>query len=139
MKAPIFLVITVLFFTSAAFKTVSPQKELEKQLVGKWKYTGQSGGLAGRPEPSKPKTVSIIEFKKGGKYVRYTNGEPMFQGNYHLGKAKSIYTGKVDNAIRFDPKVNSSETGEILTITGDTLFLAENFNDGYTAGYVRIN
>jgi hypothetical protein len=139
MKLLIYAALTVLGLTSAALKNTLPGKELEKQLIGKWKYTGQSGGTTGRSESAKPTKVSTIEFKEGGKYVRYTNGEPMFQGRYQLSKAKSIHTGKVDNAIIFDPKVNSAETGNILTITGDTLLLADNFSDGYTAGYVRIN
>ncbi|MEJ7557369.1 MAG: hypothetical protein WKF66_03605 [Pedobacter sp.] len=139
MKALVYAALTLLLFTSEAATKNVTGNELDKQLIGRWKYTGQSGGSAGRTETAKHNMVSVIEFIKGGKYVRYTNGEPMFQGVYALCKAKSIYTGKIDNAIKFDPKVNSTETGNILTITGDTLLLADNINDGYTAGYLRID
>ncbi|MFP5080580.1 hypothetical protein [Pedobacter sp. JCM 36344] len=139
MKSLTLALATLLFFTSAACKKNSPEKELEKKLIGKWKFTGRTGGLAGSSEPAKPPVKNSIEFKKGGKYIRYTNDEPMFQGDYKLSKAKSIYTGKVDNTIRFDPKIDSPETGKILSIIGDTLAISDNFNDGYTAGYVRIN
>ena len=139
MKVLTYAITVILFFTSAAYPTHFPDRTLEKQIIGKWKFTGQTGGFIGKSEPANPTVTNIIEFKKGGKYVRYTNGEPMFQGDYELIKAKSIYSGKADNAIRFDPKVDSPLTGDIVTLQGDTLRLADNFNDGYTSGYVRIN
>jgi hypothetical protein len=125
MKSLLYTMLAIVFLTSTAGKITSSDKGLEKQLLGKWQYTGQTGGFAGSTED--------------GKYVRYKNGEPMYQGNYELCKAKSIHTGKIDNAIRFDPRVDANETGNILTIEGDTLILADNINDGYTIGYKRLS
>ena len=139
MKSLLYTLLAIVFITSTAGKTTSSDKGLEKQLLGKWQFTGQSGGFTGGTEPAKSNSVRIIEFKRDGKYVRYKNGEPMYQGNYELCKAKSIYTGKIENAIRFDPKVDATETGNILTIGGDSLILADNFNDGYTIGYKRLS
>jgi len=139
MKSLLYILLAIVFLTSTAGKMTSSDKGLEKQLLGKWQFTGQSGGFAGATETAKSNSVRIIEFKKDGKYVRYKNGEPMYQGNYQLCKEKSIHTGKVDNAIRFDPKVDATESGNILTIDGDILILADNFNDGYTIGYKRLS
>lgn len=139
MKSLLYAMLAIVFFTSAAGKKNTPEKGLEKQLLGKWQFTGQSGGFAGSTEPAKSNSIKVIEFKKDGKYVRYKNGEPMYQGTYELCKAKSIHTGKVDNAIRFDLRVDANESGNILTIDGDTLILADNFNDGYTIGYKRLS
>jgi hypothetical protein len=139
MKTLIFSFLTLFIFTSADYQSHFQEKELQKKLLGRWKLTSKSGGIAGKSVAAKESVVNIIEFKKGGKYVRYTNGEPMYQGNYQLSKAKSIYTGKDDNAIRFDPEVDSQETGNIVTIDNDILLLADNFNDGFTAEYIKIN
>jgi hypothetical protein len=139
MKSLLYTMLAIVFLTSTAGKITSSDKGLEKQLLGKWQYTGQTGGFAGSTEPQKSNSVKVIEFKKDGKYVRYKNGEPMYQGNYELCKAKSIHTGKIDNAIWFDPRVDANETGNILTIEGDTLILADNINDGYTIGYKRLS
>ena len=138
MKALLYALLPLLIFTATDYNS-SPEKELHKQLIGKWRFASKTGGTNGLPEALKLSTVNSIEFKSGGKYVRYTNGEPMYQGNYKLSKAKCINTGKLNNSILFDPRVNSSETGSILTITGDSLLLADNVEGGYTKGYTREN
>jgi hypothetical protein len=139
MKAILYALIPLLLFANANPAKISPDKEFQKRLIGKWKFTGHSGGTTGESSPAKENTVNVIEFRVGGKYVRYTNGEPMFQGDYQLSKTKSIFTGKVDNAIIFDPKLDSANALDILTINGDTLVLAKNSNDGYISGYIKIN
>ena len=125
--------------TSATCKKNDHNPKFQHQLIGKWKYTGTTGGFAGKNEPADPSAVNVIEFKKEGKYVRYVNNEPDVQGTYLLIKIKSIYTGKDENAIRFDPIAGSPKIGVIATIQGDKLILADNFHDGYTNGYAKLN
>jgi hypothetical protein len=139
MKPLMIALLTLFFSSSAVLKNNASQKELEKQLIGKWKFTGQKAGFSDHSKSKNTSLVNVIEFKKGGKYVRYKNDEPMYQGNYKLCRTKSIFSGKVDNAICFDVKVNVPQKEEMITLVADKLVLKDNVDDGYTSDYTRLN
>jgi len=126
----------LLMFVSCKTQTFEPS--FKTKLIGKWKYTGGSGGFTGKPEPVNPLVSKIIEFKSDGKYVKYINSDPDTQGTYDIIKSKSIYSSLEDNAIRFDPQSGSPRTGLIATINDDKLVLADNVYDGFSAGYTRV-
>lgn len=126
-----------ILLTSATFK--KPETNFHHKLLGKWKHTVTSGGYAGQTKPANSNVLNVIEFKKGGKYVRYVNNEPDIQGTYEVVKAKSIYSGKEEYAIQFDPAARDAKKGMIATIDGNKLRLADNFHDGFTSGYEKLD
>lgn len=138
MKVLTFLLAAMLLLTSATCKKQSSETSFKGHLIGKWKFTGSTGGFAGKSIPADHSASKIIEFKTGGRYVKYVNGEPDMQGNYDIVTIKSIYSGVNENAIRFDPSVNDQKAAYVATITGDELMLADNFYDGFTNGYERV-
>lgn len=138
MKILTSILACLVLLTFSGCKTQMVEPAFKVKIIGKWKYTGSSGGFAGKNEPANPSVTNIIEFKSDGKYVRYINNDPDTQGTYDIIRIKSIYSGEEDNAIRFDPRSDSPKTGMIANINNDTLTLGDNFNDGYSSGYVRL-
>ncbi|MHA4893403.1 hypothetical protein ACXZ1K_01525 [Pedobacter sp. PWIIR3] len=138
MRILVFLTAAMLLFTSATCKKQGNENSFKARLVGKWQFTGRTGGFAGMTTSANPAAISVIEFKVDGKYVKYINGEPDRQGTYDVIKIKSIYTGLDDNAVRLDPSNDTGKTGMIATISNETMMLADNYNDGYTSSYVRV-
>lgn len=111
---------------------------LEKQLLGVWKYTGKSGGYAGKYEKADPKIQHVLEFKSGFSYLQKINERISGQGSYELYRVKSIYTGKEDNAIRFPAASESPIKNRIISLQNDTLTIADNVYDGFKMEYIRI-
>ncbi|WP_316813115.1 hypothetical protein [Pedobacter heparinus] len=131
-----FLAFTLLAFT--ACKKQSQTSSFEKQLLGKWQYTGQGGGISGKYYPADPAVKTVLEFRNNQTFVRTENDQPVDQGPYELTSAKSIYTGKEDHAIRFDVTGVSPNRVCIISIRKDTLNIADNAYDGFTSSYIRI-
>ena len=138
MKLLFSMLAVLTLLTSAICKKNHFEPPVQHQLLGRWKYTGKSGGYAGKYEAANPSVSNVIEFEKERKYVHYVNNEPDVQGTYELLKLKSIYSGKDEYAIRFDPVEGAPKTGMIITVVGDTLSLAENVHDGFTTGYAKL-
>lgn len=144
MKAICYSFITILLLSAATCKKAIPGSDLEKKLIGVWKYTGKSGGYAGKQEKADPATLNTLEFKSGHLYIRKINDEITAKGKYELYKTKSIYSGKEDNAIRFESILSNSDISNdparntIVTIQNDSLTIADNVYDGFKSTYIRI-
>lgn len=137
MKAIFYLLLAVMLLSSAACKKAESGTLLGRELIGEWRYTGASGGLSGKYEKADPAINQILQFKSGLRYLRKTNDQVSEQGSYQLDRMKSIYTGKEDNAIFFNPRSNVTSKS-IISLRNDTLLVADNFYDGYQAGYTRV-
>lgn len=138
MKAIFYSLVAVILFSAATCRKSQPNASLESQLIGAWKYIGKSGGYAGKSEKADPAMNYVLEFKNGFRYLQKTNDQVSHQGTYELYKLKSIYSGKEDNAIRFDSSSTVPGKNSIISITGDTLTIADNVYDGFKMEYVRI-
>jgi len=138
MKGIFYSLLAIVLFSSATCRKVQQDTLLKKQLIGLWKYTGKSVGYAGKSEKADPSVNYILEFKSGQKYLQKTNGQVSQQGTYELYKLKSIYSGKEDNAIRFNSASAHSNKNSIVTLEGDTLIIAENVYDGFKMKYIRL-
>lgn len=144
MKAICYSFLTILLLSAATCKKAIPGSDLEKQLIGVWKYTGKSGGYAGKQEKADPATLNTLEFKSGLLYIRKINDNLTEQGKYELYKTKSIYSGKDDHAIRFESISNNSDMPKnstrntIITLQNDSLTIADNVYDGFKSIYIRI-
>jgi hypothetical protein len=138
MKTIIYLFTTGILLAFSTCKKQPAQVSFEQELIGKWKYTGKSGGFAGKYEAADLAVMIMIEFKKDRKYIKTTNDKVTDSGHYDLIRMKSIYTGQEDNAIRFNVSPLSASTGHIITIKDNKLELSDNFYDGYSSGYTRF-
>lgn len=138
MKGIFYSLVAILLFTSATCRKVQPDTLLKKQLIGSWQYIGKSGGYAGKSEKADPSSNYTLEFKSRQKYLQKTNGQVSQQGTYELYKLKSIYSGKEDNAIRFNSASAHSNKHSIITLEGDTLIIAENVYDGFKIKYIKL-
>lgn len=137
MKSFLLLAGAVLVF-SGCKKTPVAQQELEDKLLGKWQFRGAEGGLTGKYEVVRPDVNFVLEFNPKYHFVKTLNGKVTEEGPYDLITTKSIHTGKDDNAIRFNVTDTTPYNGEIISISNDTLSIANNTYDGYGATYVRI-
>jgi hypothetical protein len=132
-----YLLFTILIAIIAC-KTISEQPSIENSLIGQWKFTSTSGGFAGKTTQSDPANPIILTFKKDGSYSKTKNADTIEQSTYEFTRAKSIYSGQEENAIRLGPLSSSKIDTYIITIKKDTLILADNVYDGFTSGYLRI-
>lgn len=124
--------------TLAACKKQSETASFEKQLIGKWRYTGQSGGFNYQYYPADPSVKTVLEFQRNKIFVTTENNQTTDEGPYDIIRVNSIYTGKEDHAIRFHVTTDSPESGEIVAIRKDTLNIGDNSYDGFTKSYVRV-
>lgn len=138
MKTTIFTLLAFMLFSSSTCKKDLQTPDVQKQLVGKWKYTGKSGGYAGKSQKADPAVVTVIEFKKDNTFVRSENDQLKLQGTYTLTRLKSIYSGKEENAVQFDATADPQNKGSIITLKNDSLTIADNVYDGFTTSYVRV-
>lgn len=129
------------FITTAATCKKDQAKMLvvEKQLIGKWQYTGRTGGFAGKTEQADPSEVQLLEFKKGMNFIRTINGQSRQTGTYEITAEISIYSGKEEPAIRFNQQTDHAPMGHIISIKNRTLTIADNVYDGFTTTYTRLN
>jgi hypothetical protein len=119
-------------------KTVADVPAIEKQLLGKWRYTSRGGGFAGKKETADPSAPTIIEFKPGFNFIKTTSGQVTEKGSYEIIKVRSIYSGREENAVRFNEKADRPQMAHIVVVKDDSLTLADNVYDGFTTIYSRL-
>lgn len=138
MKAIFYSLIAIMLLSSATCKKAQTGTSLEKQLIGKWKYTGKSGGYAGKYQKADPAQIHILQFKSGFQYLQKVNDQVSEHGSYQLYRVKSIYSGKEDNAIRFSSSSSQPNKNSIISLQNDTLVIADNVYDGFKMNYIRV-
>jgi hypothetical protein len=138
MKTTIYTILAFMLLSSSTCKKEQETPDVKKQLVGKWKYTGQTGGFAGKTQKADPAILTVLEFKKDNTFLRSENDQVKLQGSYTLTRLKSIYSGKEENAVQFDAATDPYNKGNIITLNNDSLTIADNFYDGFTARYIKM-
>ncbi|HMI02622.1 MAG TPA: hypothetical protein VK541_09085 [Pedobacter sp.] len=138
MKTTIYTILAFMLLSSSTCKKEQESPDFKKQLVGKWQYTGKSGGYAGKSQKADPAVVTVLEFKKDNAFLRSENDQVKLQGTYSLTRLKSIYSGKEENAVQFDATADPQNKGSIITLRNDSLTIADNVYDGFTSDYIRI-
>jgi len=86
MKAIFYSLIVIILLSSSTCRRAQPGTSLEKQLIGEWKYTGKSGGYAGKYQKADPAKNQILQFKRGFSYLQKVNDQVSEQGSYELYK-----------------------------------------------------
>ncbi|MGF7078285.1 hypothetical protein [Mucilaginibacter sp. UYCu711] len=142
MKLLIYLITAITLFaaTSCKKQTVIPNidQQIEQQLVGKWKFESLFFASTHTLYVAIPSQLDIVEFKADHKFVRSTNAEITQQGNYDIVQAKSIFTQKDDNLLRFNPQSVPAQETDIISIKGDTLTMSQNVYDGYVSKFSKV-
>lgn len=142
MKLLIYLITAITLFaeTSCKKQTVIPNidQQIEQQLVGKWKFESLFFASTHTLYVAIPSQLDIVEFKADHKFVRSTNAEITQQGNYDIIQAKSIFTQKDDNLLRFNPQLVPAQETDIISIKGDTLTMLQNVYDGYVSKFSKV-
>ena len=138
MKVTIYTILAFMLLSSSTCKKEQETPDVKKQLPGKWKYTGKSGGYAGKSQKADPAVAIVLEFKRDNTFLRSENNEVKLQGTYTLTRLKSIYSGKEENAVQFNAAADPHNRGSIITLRNDSLTIADNVYDGFTSGYVRL-
>lgn len=138
MKAIFYSLMVIMLLSSATCRKPPRGPQLEDRLLGEWKYIGKSGGYAGKHEKADPKLNHILQFKNGFRYQQKINNQVSEQGSYELYKAKSIYSGKEDLAIRFNPTSSQPNKKSVISLRNDTLIIADNVYDGFKMEYISL-
>ncbi|HKG08558.1 MAG TPA: hypothetical protein VKB19_18965 [Pedobacter sp.] len=138
MKNFVYFIFAYFLLTAATCRKDIIENAAEQQLIHKWKYTGRTGGFAGKTEKADPAVTQILEFKKGMTFIKTTGGSVTDEGTYQISKEMSIYSGKEETAIRFNEKADSPQMAHVISIRKDTLIIADNVYDGFTTSYVKV-
>lgn len=107
----------------------------EKNLQGKWKWTGSSGGLTGSTVTPKPDEVIVIEFS-GSTYRTYNNGTLTSEKPFEIQTQSSIFGDDRPIIISSDP--DKYFIKKSFSIEGNNLYLAEECYDCFGSSYVRV-
>lgn len=141
MKQFIYLVTAITLFVATACKkqTAGPDtnQQIEQQLAGKWKFESLFFASTHTLYVAIPSQLDMIEFKADHTFKRSTNAETTQEGNYDIIRAKSIFTQKDDNLLRFNPQALPAQESDIVSIKGDTLTMLQNVYDGAIAKFSR--
>jgi hypothetical protein len=136
----LFTAITLFAVTSCKKQTVNLETDpqIEQQLVGKWKFESLFFASTHTLYVAIPSQLDMVEFKADHKFVRTTNADITQQGNYDIIRAKSIFTQKDDNLLRFNPQSITPQETDIISIKGDTLTMLQNVYDGYVSKFSKV-
>ncbi|MBJ7883112.1 hypothetical protein [Gelidibacter salicanalis] len=140
MKKLIYLFVLTLGIISCSSDDV---KEIDNSdLIGKWNWTGTSGGLIYFEETAETSGKTIhLTLMENYTYSITENENEISSGNYQLISKKSIYSGELERFIQFPE--NQQYTGIVMggiikTYELDKLDISDNNYDGIGSGFVRI-
>lgn len=128
-----FLLMTFALVFSSCYDVTGPEEE--KLLPGSWLLTRISGGFAGTTTDISPEEGRKVVFTEGGSVSYYLKGALVSSTTFVLKKGKSIYSSEEKNFIHFAD--NPEMPMVILSISRDTLQLADNVYDGFSYTYLR--
>lgn len=112
----------------------SKEEEIIKadNLTGEWRWVLKTGGIAGVYEKPKNDEVVILILNSDKTFKYLLNGKETSDGNYGLTKGESILLNKEVNIIVFN-----EHQKQMYELSGDSLYLSEDFYDGFNYTYVR--
>ena len=141
MKKLIYLFVLTLVITSC-----NSEDEIQinnSDLVGKWNWTGTSGGLIYFEETPETtgKTINLTLTEKYGFSITKNENE-ISNGTYELTMQKSIYSGKMERFIKLltiDQKyIGFVKNGIINVHQNKNLEISDNNYDGIGSGFIKI-
>lgn len=103
------------------------------ELVGEWSWVRKTGGIAGVNETPNKGDTFILKLNSDNTYSYINNGSETSSGKYTLGREESMLQNKETPVITFD------DNGKMMyELSGDTLYLSEDYYDGFNYEYVKI-
>lgn len=135
--------LVILAFTTVGFNSCEKQKSepnIEQRLIGNWELKFSRGGFAGETKPAENGKRSVLAFKSKDTYQQLENGNLLKEGKYELSTIKSIYSGQLETAISFNEVDTLAKEIRkyVVSLRKDSLFLSDNYYDGYSTLYLRV-
>ena len=111
-------------------------------LVGKWNWTGTSGGLIYFEETPETTGKEIhLSLTENYHFSISENGNEISNGIYELTMKKSIYSGEMERFIQFPENqqyLGIVTSGIIKTYETNKLDISDNNHDGIGSGFIKI-
>lgn len=135
--------LAIITFITAGFYACKKQKSdpnIEQKLIGNWELKLSRGGFTGQTIPVEAGKSSVLAFKSKDTYQQIENGKLVKEGKYVLSKAKSIHSGQLETAISFNEvdTISKEQRKYVLGLRSDSLFVSDNYYDGYSMLYLRV-
>nr|WP_157246868.1 hypothetical protein [Pedobacter panaciterrae] len=135
--------LAIITFVTVGFYACEKQKSdpnVEQKLIGKWELKFSRGGFTGETKPVESGRSSVLAFKSKDTYQQIENGNVVKEGKYVLSKEKSIYSGGLETAISFNEvdTISKQQKKYVLSLRSDSLFISDNYYDGYSTLYLRV-
>ena len=103
-------------------------------IEGHWLFTRISGGIAGINETPKAGEKKILVLNNDGSYYFEDNDIKGEIGKYKLGKKESMLFNKEMDYLEL-----GEDSGFLYDLKGNTLFLIEDYYDGFNYEYHRLD
>ncbi len=112
-------------------------------LVGKWNWTGTSGGLIFFEETPETTGKEIhLTLTDNYHFLITENGNEILNGSYELTLKNSIYSGKMERFIKLltidQQYVGFVKNGIINVHENERLEISDNNYDGIGSGFIKI-
>ncbi len=108
----------------------------EKALPGKWEWVETRGGIAGITIKATKDQQRQLIYSSEGDFEAFKNGVSIMKTKYTTRKGKSITSTELIPMIYYLP--DSLYGHQSYHIKSDSLFLFDEFFDGFGHTYVRI-
>jgi hypothetical protein len=123
--------ILVMLLGCKAKKTEVPANPEHRRLAGKWHYIRSNGGIAGNMAAWPESQKVWLEFSNNGNFSQWNNGK-IEQDRFTIKRGTTVMTAEEMDIIDFENRLDQA-----FAITGDTLVLWDQANDGFTFVFFR--
>lgn len=128
-----FLILISIFLFSACEDSNS---QMDYSLVGNWRWIETSGGIAGiKITPSTASKTERLAFSDSTISI-YQNDSLAGVFKYSIEIEQTIFSEEPISVLKIP---SFSSPSKVIFLTEDTLRLSDNFVDGMTQTYVRLN
>lgn len=113
------------------------ERQTRKDITGHWELSIYACGLCGPSRTYEQGNGNIIEFGKGGEYLRRVKDSAIFQGRYEIVSSKEC---NKDGDVALKTNQSTSGTAMFIKLENDTLQLSTPtcYADGAVSIYRRI-
>ncbi|MGE5431085.1 MAG: hypothetical protein ACM3QX_08425 [Syntrophomonadaceae bacterium] len=132
MKRAVLFIICAFIFSSC-YDVTAPEEE--KLLFGSWILVRISGGIAGQTTNVNPEEGRKVVFTERGSVSYYSKDVLVRSTAFTVKKGKSIYSTEEKNFIHFADMPDMPMV--IMSVSRDTLMLADNMYDGFSFTYLK--
>lgn len=132
MNKNLYALVMVLFLFSACKKD-RPTDAFENPK-GQWQWVRSTGSIAGGTYTPETEGYNLSLTLDGTNYYRYKDNILVKAGTYAIANKTSLITNKNEDFIVYDA---DTTTEQIISISPTTLYLTDDFPDGYSNEYTK--